>query len=90
MINNTIKPSVAIVRCHEVTKFICKSFMNVSWQFNGKKLPSNVITSHNDLIPFHWLIISDIRLDNPGHYSCHGTKSGGYFDARATLTVIGK
>ena len=61
-----IYPTFQIAREGESVQFLCSAEGPVSWSFNKKFLPENVIVSD------HNLTIPEVSYYNEGSYECHG------------------
>lgn len=68
----------------------CVSLETVSWNFEGKRIPSNGDTGKNRETQDKWLRLRNVRLNNQGTYTCLFEKDFIVGMASATLEVMSK
>ena len=70
-------------------KFVCSSETQVQWYFDGGKIPVNSYTG-NTASKLYWIIISNIRKDNAGIYSCYSELDDIIYKGNGVLVIGGK
>ena len=80
----------------DTVKFLCDINITVAWDFKHGPLPNNARTGRIGKRPtklrwkLQWLILSDVKLENAGLYTCYGdSKDHIMYHADAVLTVTG-
>lgn len=75
------RPEIKVIPSHETAGigdevvFLCQSEGNITWMFNGNKLPNNVKISET-YHGLHKITISNVKFSNSGTYSCTNIDSG--------------
>ena len=80
----------------DTVKFLCNINITVVWNFKNGPLPNNARTGRIGRGPkrlnwrLQWLILTDVKLENAGHYTCYGdTKNHIIYQDDALLIVTG-
>ena len=89
--DNMVFPRRHTAKVGDAVQFSCLSVEPATWTFDGRSLPTNVVTvpllRHTGV---SLLTIPFVTLDNSGQYTCNGNTQLYYFDAMAILKVNGK
>ena len=91
-----ITPKYMTANVGDTVKFLCDINVAVEWNFKNGPLPTNARTGRVSKRPklrswrLQWLILTDVKLENAGLYTCYGNSQDHIiYEGDALLIVTG-